>query len=148
MSDRKITRRPTRGIFKEFGGDILLDDWRKTFVETEDLTEYKGAMALVGDWKEWLRFKREWSSFQNIVDEWKEEIEVRLRSRAVAQLIKASESSVDAAKWVAEGKFNRRKPGTPTKAEKEREIKIQTKMTDAVEDEIARVLDVRDQRPN
>jgi hypothetical protein len=136
------TRRPTRALFKEYSrgqGEISINDWRKVFVECEDLTEYEPALKLCGSWEEWCRFKKEWPHFLTIVQEWKDEVEIRLRSQAVKRIVKASDTSVDAAKWIAEGKFHKR-AGKPSKAEVERQAKIEAGVQDQTRDEIERVL--------
>jgi hypothetical protein len=141
----KPTRTPTKKLFKEFNpqAELSIDEWRKVFVETEDPTEYTGAMLLVGSWKEWQRFKKEWPGFRDILEEWKSEIEIRIRAKAILSIASKAKDNVEAAKWIAEGKFNKRAAGKPSKAETERAAKVEAKLTDAVEDEIARVMDVK-----
>jgi hypothetical protein len=119
---------------------LSIADWRKTFVEMEDLTEYAPAVALAGSWEEWQRFKKEWPAFNEILQEWKDELEVRLKSKSIMVIVQNAKDNVEAAKWVAEGKYKPKVAGRPTKAEIEHQKKVDAKVTTAVEDEIERVM--------
>lgn len=141
-----VTRRPTKGKFKQFSdeGTEDLDHWRSVFVNMADPTEYEPALHLAGSWAEWQRMKKEWPEFRDkILIEWLAEVEVKLRSEAIRQVCihSRADNGAAAAKWVAEGKYKPRKAGKPSKAEVEKQAKIEARIHDEVQDDIARVLD-------
>ena len=112
-------RKPTKSKFKQFSakGTEDLEHWRRVFVEIADPTEYEPAIQLAGSWQEWQRMKKEWKEFrEKILIDWL------------------------AAKWLAEGKYKPRKAGKPSKAEVQKQAKIQARIDDEVQDDIARVL--------
>ena len=138
---------PSKALFKQHNsqGTEDLDEWRKRFVAIADPTEYQGGIELCGSWNDWQAFKRNWPTFKNtILIEWLAEIEVKLRSEAISNLCAQAldPKGSAAAKWIAEGRYKARKPGAPSKAEVERQTKIQARVLDEVQDEIARVKEV------
>ena len=139
------SRFPTKGKFIQYNdsGTEDLEEWRKQFVAIADPTEYNAAITLAGSWAEWQRIKREWPEFRDrILIEWLAEVEVKLRSEAIANLCQQSldPKGSAAAKWIAEGRYKPRKVGAPSKVEVERQIKIHARIDDEVEDDIARVM--------
>jgi len=141
------SRRPTKKLFKQYNpaGKEDLDEWRERFVQIADPTEYKAALDLVGSWGEWQRFKKEWKGFRDVIlIDWLAEVEIKLRSDAISNMCEQAldPKGTAAAKWIAEGKYRPRKVGAPSKAEVQRQAKIQASIDDEVEDDIARVADV------
>ena len=139
-----VSRLPSKGKFTQYNdkGTEDLEEWRKQFVAIADPTEYNAAITLAGSWSEWQRIKREWPEFRDkILIDWLAEVEVKLRSEAISNLcIQAVDTKgAAAAKWIAEGGYNPRKVGAPSKAEVKRQAKIQARIDDEVEDDIARV---------
>lgn len=103
----------TTGLFEEFSRDdttvtplFKLSDWRKTYVELADPTGYEAAMQLIGSWEHWLALM-ESPAFRMHVDRWNQEVEVKLRSEALKQLMKQSRlpTGTAAAKFLAEAGF-------------------------------------------
>ncbi len=103
----------TTSLFEELVRDdstvkpvFKLADWKKVYVDAGDPTGYEAAMELIGDWDHWLALM-ESPAFKAHVDRWNLEIEVRMRSNAVKQLIKQSRlpTGTAAAKWLAEAGF-------------------------------------------
>lgn len=143
----KPSRRPTRKQFKQYNPDGKedLEEWRERFVAIADPTEYRAAIDLVGSWAEWQRFKKEWKEFRDVIlIEWLAEVEIKLRSEAIGNMCEQAldPKGTAAAKWIAEGRYKPRKVGAPSKAEVQRQAKIQASIDDEVEDDIARVADV------
>jgi len=144
----QVSRRPSKALFKQFNpeGKECLDEWRSTFVSVCDPTEYEAGIQLTGSWGEWQRIKREWPEFRDkILIDWLAEVEVKLRSQAVREIcVQARDpKGTAAAKWIAEGKYNARKAGKPSNAEVEKQAKIQARIDDEVEDDIARVMNTQ-----
>jgi len=138
---------PTKALFKQYNskGKEDLEDWRRRFVAIADPTEYQGGIELCGSWNEWQAFKRNWPTFKHtILIEWLAEVEVKLRSEAISNLCSQAldPKGSAAAKWIAEGRYKPKKVGAPSKAEIERQAKIQARVFDEVQDEIARVKEV------
>lgn len=136
---------PSRKLFKQYNskGTEDLNEWRTRFVAVADPTEYMGGIELCGSWQEWQDFKRHWPEFTNkILIDWLAEIEVKLRSDAILNLcVQASGATgTAAAKWIAEGRHKPNKVGAPSKLEVERQAKIQARVNNETEDDIARVM--------
>lgn len=141
-------RRPSKGLFQEFNanGEYSLAKWKDEFISIADPTEYEAALLLAGSWDEWQRIKREWPEFRDsILIDWLAEVEIKLRSEAVRQIcMQATDpKGTAAAKWIAEGKYNPRKAGKPSKAEIEKQAKIQARVDNEVDDDIARVMNTQ-----
>lgn len=121
-----LGRRLTIGLFKETNVQkektppFSLEDWRKVYVETRDPSEYKAAMALIGDWDHWL-YLRESSVIKPYVDAWAVEMDALLKSEAMdaLQALAKSPGGAAAAKWLAEGQYKEKKAVGRPKKEKD-----------------------------
>jgi hypothetical protein len=152
MSEVIVGRKPSKSLFFGLTEDDTsaiyhLEEFRKKFVELEDLTEYKAAEALVGSWAEWCRIKKDWPGFNDHIRIWIEEIEVRLKSRALDKIkalaVSDDKAAYQAAKFLATQEYERRPgAGRPTKAEKERELKALARAASETEQEEKRMLKV------
>ena len=136
---------PSRKLFKQYDeeGTEDLTEWRARFVDISDPTEYLASIELVGSWNAWQTFKKNWPEFrERILIDWLAEVEVKLRSEAILNLCAQArdEKGTAAAKWIAEGRHNPRKAGAPSKVEKEKQAKIQARVDNEVEADIARVM--------
>ncbi len=123
----KMGRKMSIGLFKETSvqADIIepafsLEDWHKVYIECHDPSEYKPAMALVGNWEHWL-FIRNNVTIKPIMDLWADELDALLKSEALENLqaLAASPSGASAAKWLAEQQYKEKKPIGRPKKEKE-----------------------------
>jgi hypothetical protein len=133
---RKGGKPPTSGLFIQNGGTVYdLDEFYKQFMEIRDPTCYKFALEVfTADprYERWEEFKRicvnPW--FANYIQRWLEELEIKMRSEAL-QAIKDGCDAKDFPrhKWMAEGKaFHIPKTGKPTKAETQREERMQASL--------------------
>jgi hypothetical protein len=143
--NKKGGKPPTAKLFIEVdpSGEYSLKEWRRVFVDIADPTEYEAAILLAGSWEHWCILKKHWPHFRDsVIPAWLEEVEVKLRSAAVKNIITQSKSdkSTTAAKWLAEGKYNLRGPGKPSKAEVTREARIAAGVSGEIEGDIERVL--------
>jgi hypothetical protein len=124
----KRGRKPSTTLFSD--GTYSIEDFHQSFLEADDPTEYKPALALVGSWQEWLRLKKESPWFRKQVREWLEELEMKQRSEAIAKVRKLGESNKPAAfqanKWIAERRYadvsNAGRPSKAALAKEAREI--------------------------
>lgn len=109
-------RKLTTGLFEELADPassikpvFKLADWRKTYVELSDPTEYKAAMVLIGDWEHWQALLTS-KPFLAELEQWRREVEVKVRSEAIVEIVKQSKGNKGtmAAKWLAEAGFSPR----------------------------------------
>lgn len=113
---------------------------KRLYLEIADPTEYAFAMEVLGSWEHWLKLTNcEW--FQPYLTAWREELELKLRSKGIKAMMDLAVSGKDnAAKWLAEGGWNgKSKRGRPSKAEVTAERKKKAKMIEEVEDYASRI---------
>jgi len=119
-----VGRKATKVLFED--GTYDIEHFHDIFIAMEDLTEYKPALELVKDWREWNRLKRDWPTFGNFVEEWKEEVRVKLTSEALQKIQSMAKGddpkALQASRFIAEAGDQRagQKKGRPSRAEKEK----------------------------
>lgn len=139
-------RRLTTGLFAELEREetatssvTSLAEWRKKYVEIADPTGYEACMELLGDWEHWLLLRKNPVLKQHF-DAWDKEVEVKLRSQAIKNLISISKSEKGqaSAKWLAEAGFkieqDKRK-----KDVKEKEAAVSKEVSEKVAADMARL---------
>lgn len=135
-----VGRMPSKALFED--GTYSIEEFHDVFLNEEDPTEYKPAIKLCGSWREWQRLKRDWPQFNGYIQEWKDELEIKLESRALQKIQELSKGddnkALTAAKFIAETK--RRKVGRPSKAEKDRAVKEIARAAAETKDEESRIL--------
>jgi len=141
----KAGRMPSRKLFED--GTYDIEEFHEIFIACEDMTEYDPAIKLCGSWKEWSRLKNDWPTFNDYIIEWKEELEIKLRSEAITKIIEHSKgddsSALSAAKFISSAGWNSRSgAGRPTKAAKSREAKLLAQATAETKAEEERILKV------
>lgn len=100
-------RRLTVGLFRELSGEpsspFSLEDWRRVYTDLADPTDYKAAMALIGQWEHWTMLL-DCKPFMEHLEKWRAEVVVKLRSEGVEQLRRQAKDlkGTAAAKWLAE----------------------------------------------
>lgn len=130
----------TQGLFLEIGYDsetavyTLKDDdhthkgkvypsLKRLFIACEDPTEYSFANDYLLGWSHWKRLQEN-KAIRKHIDEWREELELKIRSQAVRDIVNLSASEnggFQAAKWLADRGWDKRAAGRPSKKEKEME---------------------------
>lgn len=101
---------------------------KRLYLESEDPTEYEFATKHLLGWKHWQRMCEN-KIIAKHINEWRDELEVKLRSRAILDAIQeARKGHFQAAKWVADRGWSTRGAGRPSKAEIEKEKSIQAKI--------------------
>lgn len=144
---------PVLALFKQFPEfhqpdkyEVIydLDEWHKVYVELEDLTGYKAAIKLVGDWEEWQRLFRISSKLRVYLDQWNEEIKIKIKSRAINNVLSLSERQdsvgLSAAKWISEEGWDKRRAGRPTKDSVRAERKRLAQEANTTTEELERVM--------
>lgn len=125
-------------VDSEYNGKVY-PSIKRLYVEMADPTEYKFATEYLLSWKHWQRICEN-KFLRKHIDEWREELEVKLRSQATVNLINESrKGSYQAAKWVADKGWDQRTAGRPTKAEKERQEKINERVNDEYSGDVVRM---------
>lgn len=93
---------------------------KKIYLEMEDTTEYEFANTYFLGWKHWQRICEN-KMLRAHIDEWREELELKLRARAIKQMMDlATTGSYQASKWLADRGWDVRAAGRPSKAEKQK----------------------------
>ncbi len=116
---------------------------KKLYLESEDPTEYKFAKKYLLGWKHWRRLNDN-AILRTHFDEWREELEVAMRSEAINSIIDMTTSdqgNFQAAKWLADRGWDKRGAGRPSKAEIEREKRIEARIGDELGADIVRMQD-------
>ena len=97
---------------------------KRLYLDMEDTTEYEFAKTYLLGWKHWQRLCENKQVLLHIT-EWREELELKLRARAVKQMMElAGSGSYQAAKWLADRGWDTRGAGRPSNAEKEKQKAI------------------------
>lgn len=122
---------------KEHNG-ILYKSLRKLYLQEMDPTEYQFATKYLWGWEHWKRIQSN-ALMTKHIEQWREELEVKLRSLGVKYAIAESADSFNAAKWVADGGW-RGLRGRPSKAEKEREKKMREAAIKGVNEDSDRII--------
>lgn len=112
---------------------------KRLYLETQDPTEYKFATEHLLGWKHWQRMVEN-KVIRKHIDEWRDELEIKLRCEAINNAIaEARKGHFQAAKWVADRGWATRGAGRPTKAEVEHERKIQARIEDEYSGDVVRM---------
>lgn len=119
---------------------VVYPSLKRLYLEEEDPTEYLFATKYLLNWKHWVRLNTKNQMLKAHFEEWREELEIKLRSLAILSIL---EQSVDgakgfqAAKWIADKGWDKRSPGRPSKEEIDKEDAIKQR----IEDEFVRDVD-------
>ncbi len=116
---------------------FTFEEARTLYIECGDPTGYLFAVKHLGGWKHWLMMKNS-SALSSKIEEWEEELEVKLRSDAVKNMIKLSDGDkgYQANKFLVDGGWLRRKAGRPTKESINKEKKIQAELYTELESSV------------
>lgn len=117
---------------------------KKLYLQCEDPTEYQFAKKYLLGWSHWKRLNEN-KMLREQFDEWREELEIAMRSEAVQAIrdMTADGSNFQAAKWLADRGWDKRGAGRPSKAEKEREARIHDRIGDELEADVVRMEDFK-----
>jgi hypothetical protein len=122
----------------EYNGK-LLPSIRKLYLDIADPTEYEFAQACFIGWSHWQRICDN-KALRRHIDEWRMELEVKLRSKGVkAAVVAANSGNYQAAKWLADRGWDTRGAGRPSKADVEKETKIQAAISEEYSADILRL---------
>ena len=116
-------------------------DIHDLYMESNDPTEYQFAIQAFGSWKHFKHLASlKW--FQAYLDDWREELEVKLRSGAIVTLMESAVNDgsrgTTAAKWIADKGWDKKR-GRPSKEEVARELKVSSRISDDISDDAKRL---------
>ncbi len=115
---------------------------KRLYLECADPTEYEFATTYLLGWKHWQRLCDN-KMLRVHIDEWRDELEIKLRAKAIKYILETSSGPVanfQASKWVADRGWAVRGAGRPSKADVEREKKIQAGISDEYSADIVRLV--------
>lgn len=122
-------------------GDPKYIDLHDLYIQSGDPTEYIFAMKAFDSWQHFKHLESlAW--FRYHLQEWREELEVKLRSDGIRALAEASAEGtrgISAAKFLADRGWEKKR-GRPSKDEVEREKRIQAQMQEELHEDAARLL--------
>jgi len=113
---------------------------KKLYLAHEDPTEYDFATTYLLGWEHWQRICRN-KVFSKMVESWREELELKLRSQAVRDIValSAGDKGFQAAKWIADKGWDKRAAGRPSKEDIERETVMQSKIEQEYSADVVRL---------
>lgn len=122
----------------EYNGRVLASI-KKLYLEMGDVTEYEFANKYFLGWSHWQRICNN-KVLRKYIDEWRTELELKLRARAARLMIdQAAGGSYQAVKWLADRGWDVKKAGRPTKEDIESEKKAMAKVESEYGSDIVRL---------
>lgn len=128
----------------EYKGKIY-PSLKKLYLKEEDPTEYAFATKYLLGWQHWKRLCEN-KAIAKHIEEWREELELKLRCQAIRDMqnLCASESgNYSAAKFLADRGWEKRGAGRPSKADKERHLRVEERLDAEFGADVARMEDYR-----
>lgn len=122
----------------EYKGTIY-PSLRRLYLEMADPEEYFFANAYLWGWEHWQRITEN-KVVREHIDQWREELTVKLRALGVRNVISQSKSNLSAARWVADGKWRDKPKGRPSKQTQHEERKQREAAALEAEADLARVV--------
>ena len=120
--------------------DVTLVSLKKIYLEMEDIHEYEFATKYLAGWKHWQAICNS-NRLRLHVDEWRSELELKMRSKAMKQMkALALDGDKIAVKYIADKGWAGTKRGRPSKQSIEDERKFQAQVHKDSEDDYARIV--------
>jgi hypothetical protein len=113
---------------------------KKLYLEYEDPTEYAFVQEYLSGWSQWKQLCNNQQTLK-FINEWREELELKLRSQAIRDMIdqSADGGSFQASKWLADRGWDKRAAGRPSKQEQQKEQRVKEKISNEFNDDAARL---------
>lgn len=106
----------------------LYPSLKRLYVELEDPTEYEFANTYLANWTHWQKVLEN-KVLRRHIDEWRSELEWRLRCKAAKQMVREAEKgNYQASKWLMDRGWATRPAGRPSKSEVEGEKAVQARL--------------------
>lgn len=124
--------------------DRIYPSLKKLYLACEDPVEYQFAQKHLLGWNHWKRLNEN-KLLRPHFDEWREELEIAMRSDAVQTIrdMTADGTNFQAAKWLADRGWDKRGAGRPSKQEVDRENNIRSRIGDELNADILRMEDFK-----
>lgn len=120
---------------------------KRLYLDIADPTEYEFAQQCFSGWNHWQRICNKTKALAPYIEEWRAELEVKLRSKGVKNLIKEATSTnkgaMQAAKWLADKGWADKRAGRPSNEQVDGEIKSQARIKAAVADDLERIRNLK-----
>ncbi len=101
-----------------------------SILQLRNCISQKVAIKYLLGWRHWLRLLEN-KVIRKHIDEWREELEVKLRCQGVANVMAAAQQgSYQAGKWMADRGWEQRAPGRPTKKDIEAQKVFDSRVRD------------------
>lgn len=127
----------------EYKGKIY-PSLKKLYLEMEDPTEYEFARTYLLGWQHWKRLCDN-KLIRKQIDEWREELELQLRSKGIKATIEAAKAgNFHASKWLADRGWEQRGAGRPSKDEIEKEKKFQARTSEEYSGDVVRLFGTKE----
>ena len=112
---------------------------KKLYLEMEDVTEYDFANRHLVGWKHWKRLQDN-KILREHIEEWREELELKIRSQAIRDIIdNSANGSYQASKYLADRSWDKKGAGRPSKVDKEREDRANERLDDEFSSDMERM---------
>ena len=111
---------------------------KRLYLEIGDPTEYEFAKSCLLGWRHWKRICEN-KLFKPYLEEWREELEIMIRSEGVLAVMDQAENNFQAAKWIADRGWDKKGAGRPSKVEKQREEHIKDRLGETLNAQIIRM---------
>ena len=122
----------------EYNGKVY-PSLKRLYLEMEDPTEYEFANECLLGWRHWIRLCEN-KQIAKHIDEWRAELEYKLRSKAVRMMLSsAQEGNYQAAKWFADRGWSNKGAGRPSKADVEHEKQVQARLGEEYSEDVVRL---------
>ena len=100
--------------------------------------EYEFAQDMFDSWTQWQTIADK-SEVSKLVQEWRDELDIRIKAVAMKTLLQQSKDNIVAARAILAGEHKGIKRGRPSKAEVEREKKLAAGMRDDLDGDMTRL---------
>lgn len=118
-------------------GDVI-KSFKQIYLSLNDPTEHLIATEVLTSLDHWRQLSKS-SWMGNIIESYREELEIKMRCEAIKHVARQSEDSTSAAQFLAQGKWKLQR-GRPSKEEKELALKIEARIEDEVEELYSRAI--------
>ena len=125
-------------------GDKIYPSLKRIYLSYNHIPgfEYDFAVETFGAWEHWLKLCKSSKDIRVAIQAWREELDVRIKSKAMKQMMIASldddAKGVNAAKYLADKGYEPKR-GRPSKEEVARQTKIDAGVNKDLEDDMSRL---------
>lgn len=124
---------------------VVYPSLKLLYLKEEDPTEYLFAEKYLAGWPHWKRLVGN-VVIRRYIDDWREELELKLRAYAIRELkmlVESENGNFQAAKFLADRGWDKRAAGRPSKAETEKRAAIDRHISDEFAGDVKRLEDYR-----